>query len=159
VAKAIHAEGQHFFWIPYWKAAGATEWRRLGFDVAYQQPNHFFHPEIPDSRLGEACTVARQHGMGLELEFDMRLQSSPDKYRARLPSYLTVFRRDEVATDSAIAYYEGGGAMRQMAASKDREVRRLYDEVARFVVARQQTADALSRHAAAKDAQAARGAK
>ncbi len=156
VAQVIHSQGKQFFWIPYWKAAGATDWRHLGFDVAYQQPNYFFHPEIPRSRLDEACTVAKKHGMGLELEFDLRLQSSPEKFRPRLPAYLNAFERDGVAAESAMAYYEGGGALRQMAASKDRAVRQLYREVARFALARQQKADALARHAAARAAQQAK---
>ena len=70
LSEYIHSEGKLFYWIPYWQAKGHEEWKRLGFDVAYQQPNHFFNHSIPDSRLDEACATARRHGMAMEFEFD-----------------------------------------------------------------------------------------
>ena len=67
LSEYIHAQKKLFYWIPYWQAKGHEDWKRLGFDVAYQQPNHFFNKSIPDSRLDEACAVARKNGMAMEI--------------------------------------------------------------------------------------------
>ena len=137
VKAAIHAQDRKFFWIPYWNASGAKDWQKLGFDAAYQQPNHFFHPEVPDNRLEAACAFARTNGLGLEFECDARAAKSPEIFRPRLQAYLQAFDRNGVRTNSAVAYYEGGGALLQMAQSTEPQVRALYDQVARWVISRQ----------------------
>ncbi len=142
IAADIHARGKRFFWIPYWNSAGAADWRKLGFDAAYQQPNHFFNPKVPDSRLEATCVLSRANGMGLEFECDHRAMTSAEVFRPRLHSYLETFERNGVKTNAAMAYYEGGGALLQMARAKDEEVVALYHEVARWVAARQRQADA-----------------
>lgn len=141
IAADIRATGKRFFWIPYWNARGAANWQKLGFDAAYQQPNHFFKPEIPDNRLDLACAFARTNGMGLEFECDGRAIQSPDVFRPRLHAYLQGFERNGVKTNAAMAYYEGGASLRQMAQSADPEVRALYHAVARWVADRQRLAD------------------
>jgi hypothetical protein len=146
IARAIHAEGKRFFWIPYWTASGAADWRQLGFDVASQQPNHFMRPEIPDARLAEACAFAKRHGMGMEIEFDERVRTAPEKFRARLLAYLSAFERNGAAAEAAIAYYEGGGEFLKLATSHDKELQQLHEQVARWVLARQQKADQLARN-------------
>lgn len=139
----IRAQGKRFFWIPYWNARGAAAWRTLGFDAAYQQPNHFFHPEVPDSRLDAACAFAQTNGMGLEFECDGRAIKSVDVFRPRLHAYLQGFERNGAKTHAAMAYYEGGASLLQMAQSSDPEVQALYREVARWVAARQRHVDAV----------------
>jgi hypothetical protein len=127
-----------FYWIPSWKANGAAQWRELGFDYAWQQPNHFFHPgKVPDARLGEATAFARRHGLGLEFEADHRAFSEAKAFRPRFHAYLNAFDRDGVTAKASVAYYEGGGALLQMARSDDPEVRGLYDALARWVAGRQ----------------------
>lgn len=135
----IHTSKKQLFWIPYWQAAGAKNWRQLGFDAAYQQPNHFFHPEVSDSRLDDTCAFARTNGLGMEFECDGRAIKSADVFRPRLHAYLKAFERNAVRTKSAVAYYEGGGALLQMADSSEPQIRALYDEVARWVISRQAT--------------------
>lgn len=142
VAKLVHARGKQFFWIPYWDKTGSQDqWKALGFDAAWQQPNHFFHPELPDSRLNEACAFARQHGMGLEMEFDGSMISDPEKFVRRFDAYLDVFAQMGVKDTSSIAYYEGGGALHRLAVSADPQVRAHYDRIARFILDRQKLAD------------------
>ena len=80
LSEYIHAQKKLFYWIPYWQAKGHEDWKRLGFDVAYQQPNHFFNKSIPDSRLDEACAVARKNGMAMEFEFDERATIAAPRY-------------------------------------------------------------------------------
>ena len=48
VSQYIRSKKKEFVWIPYWKAKGYEQWKDLGFDIAYQQPNHFFTKDIPD---------------------------------------------------------------------------------------------------------------
>ena len=137
VAKIIHAHGVRFFWIPYWRAGGAGDWSKLGFDAAYQQPNHFFHPEVGDQRLDEACAFARSHHMGLEFEVDKRAYQSPDLFRPRLYSYLRAFGANGVRDEGAMAYYEGGGALLDMFNSSDAKCRADYQAIADWVMGRQ----------------------
>ena len=142
IAQKIHARGKQFFWIPYWWARGAAEWKQHGFDVAWQQPNHFFHPELPDSRLQEACDFARQQGMGMEMELDGRLISKADTFAPRFDAYLKAFEANGVKSASSIAYYEGGGTLRRLFKSDQPDVRRYYDRLAEWVLDRQRSADA-----------------
>lgn len=137
IRTVIHAHGGKFFWIPYWNASGAKDWAQLGFDAAYQQPNHFFKSDIPESRLDAACALARTNGLGLEFECDARAADSAGVFRPRLHAYLQAFDRHGVRTNAAVAYYEGGGALLQFAKSPDPQVRALYDAVARWVLSRQ----------------------
>jgi uncharacterized protein DUF4855 len=137
VAEIVHAHGLRFFWIPYWLAPGAGDWARLGFDAAYQQPNHFFHPEIKDERLDEACAFARRNQMGLEFECDNRVYKSPEVFRPRLYSYLRAFEAGGVRDQAAMAYYEGGGVLLDLFHSSDAAARADYQAIADWVVARQ----------------------
>jgi len=141
VARKIHDRGLRFFWIPYWRAAGAQSWRTAGFDVAYQQPNHFFHAEVPDSRLAEACAFARTNGMGLEMEFDSRAITSAEVFRPRLAAYLRAFEQADAARTAAVAWYEGGGALLSFSRSTDPAIRQLYADVAGWVANRQHAVD------------------
>ena len=50
---------------------------------------------------------------------------------------LAINATDIANTNSAVAYYEGGGALLQMAKSTEPQVRDLYDQVARWVISRQ----------------------
>jgi hypothetical protein len=137
VAEIVHAHGLRFFWIPYWRAGGAADWSKLGFDAAYQQPNHFFHPEVDDQRLDDACGFARTHHMGLEFELDKRACKSPDLFRPRLYSYLRAFDTNGVRNGGAMAYYEGGGALLDMFSSADPKCRADYQAIASWVIGRQ----------------------
>ena len=135
-----------FFWIPYWRSAHSADWKQLGFDIAYQQPNYFFHPELPPSRLQDACNFARQYGMGMELELDGRLISDPQKFGSRLQPYLGAFETNGVKASAAIAYYEGGGALLKLSDSKKPEHHQYYDHLAHWVLDRQDFADKLVRN-------------
>jgi hypothetical protein len=142
IAQKIHARGKQFYWIPYWWARGAAEWKQHGFDIAWQQPNHFFHPELPDSRLQEACAFARAHGMGMEMELDERLISKPETFAPRFDAYLKAFEANGAKSSSSIAYYEGGGTLLHLSKSEKPDVRHYYDRLAEWVLDRQGLADA-----------------
>lgn len=141
VGNYIRSQGHRFFWIPYWKSANSGNWKELGFDVAYQQPNYFFHPELPPSRLQEACDFGREHGMGMEMELDGRLTTDAEKFAPRFDSYLEAFERNGVKNTSAIAYYEGGGILIRLAHTEKPEARKYYDRLGRWILDRQRLAD------------------
>lgn len=144
VAAVVHAHKQKFFWIPCWhKNWAQSQWRSLGFDIAWQQPNHFFHPEIPDTRLDEACVFAGQHGMGLEFECNGRMIDEPDKFERRFDAYLDAFAQHDVKQTAAIAYFDGAGALIRLANSPEARMRAHYDRLARFIRERQTLADKL----------------
>lgn len=141
VAEKVHQHGLRFFWIPYWQAPGAAEWKAHGFDVAWQQPNHFFHPELPDSRLQQACDFARLHGMGMEFEMNDRLLSRPDTFAPRFDAYLKAFEQAGAKASASITYYEGGGALLHLAQSPKPELRAQYERLAQWVLDRQRLAN------------------
>jgi hypothetical protein len=144
LAKQVHRRGRQFFWIPYWQPKSAVaigNWRSYGFDAVWQQPNYFFNPKTPDTRLQEACDFARRSGMGLELEFDGRVLSQPTIFEPRLAAYLNAFARYNVEATSSIAWYEGGGALNNLATSKEPGMRQHYDHIAQFILSRQRRAD------------------
>lgn len=106
----VRSKGLKFYWIPYWNASGNTKWKEMGFDFAWLQPNHFFHQNITDDRLQEACDLANKMHMGLEMEFDDNALADKNKSRNRLMAYINTFEKNGVFAQSSIAYYQGGDA-------------------------------------------------
>lgn len=142
LAEAVHARGKELFWIPsYHVNTPLGDWKSFGFDQAWLQPNFFFHPELSPARLQSACDFARAHGMGLEMEFDPRMITNPSVYEPRFHDYLDAFTRNGVNDGAAIAWYEGGGALYRLAVSDNAKLRGDYEELAQFVLKRQQMAD------------------
>lgn len=130
----IRSKKELFYWIPYWNAMGYSEWHNLGFDVAYAQPNHFFDDFKTDERISKTCKLAHTYGLGLELEFDSRaLNNSTDSKRKRLETYLDGFEQEVVFNKSAIAYYEGGGAILDFDKSKDIKDQEIMDRIAHYI--------------------------
>ena len=137
VSDYIHEIGKKFYWIPHWGAVSNTNWKALGFDMAYQQPNHFFDTNVLDSRLNDACRLARSYNMGLELEFDYRVfYESQNSHYSRLETYLKAFEDNAVYEKSSVAYYTGTRALLDMALSEVPENKAIMDRLARHVVER-----------------------
>jgi uncharacterized protein DUF4855 len=128
-AADIHSLGTRFYWIPSFGAAGAERWHAFGFDDAWLQPNYFFHPEVPSTRLDSAVTRARAAGMGLELELDRRLFGNDWHFADRLLPYLSAFEAAPDLRGRSIAIYEGAGALIQLARSKDAWHRAIYERL------------------------------
>lgn len=147
VARKIHERGLKFFWIPYWHAKSGGDWQAPGFDLASQQPNYFFHPQLPEAQLQAACDFARTHGMGMEMEFDDRLISQPAVYAPRFDGYLKAFAGNGVKDSASMSYYEGGGTILRLARSKEKAAHDYYDRIAQWVVDRQLSADEQFRRA------------
>ena len=134
ISEYIHSLGKLFYWIPYWQSKGAGEWKALGFDVAYQQPNHFFNHSIPDSRLDTACAFAREHGMAMEFEFDEKATADRENSSyARMKAYIDHFEKNDVFNSSALAYYCGNRGVLTLHESKNPADHALMDRLARLI--------------------------
>lgn len=125
VAARSRARLLPLYWIPWFGARGAGEWRRWGFSYALQQPNYFFY-EVGPERLREAADFARAHGMGVELELDQRLLTSPD-HRARYRRYLDAGVEFGFMQNPLLAWYDDSALLLASRAS-DPEVRSFYDD-------------------------------
>jgi hypothetical protein len=139
VKKYLEAKNYKLLWIPYWGAKGKGEWEKLGFDFAWQQPNYFFGTDIPKQQLTDACSFAKEHQMGLEMEFDERV--SKPEFRTRFYDYINAFSENNVWKLYPVAYYEGGGAWMEMVNSNDPEMKKMVDKLGNIVVERQTRAD------------------
>ena len=99
------------------------------------QPNYFFSESVPESRLDEACRMAEEADMHLELEFDDNALESRGK-AGRLRDYMSAFRRNGVWSDKTLAYYQGGHSPRTLKSPTAASDRDLYDAFCSFVVIR-----------------------
>lgn len=133
----IHQLGKRFYWIPYWYAPGYYQWKELGFDTAFLQPNYFFDKSVIETRLPDACKLAKANGMGLEMEFDSRvLYENEDSYYSRLEDYINEFENSGIFDQSAIAYYSGTKAILDMYNSSSIENTLILDRIANHIVER-----------------------
>lgn len=139
VGDYVRSKGLKFYWIPYWNASGNTKWKEMGFDFAWQQPNHFFNAKIPDSRLQEACDLASGAKMGMEMEFDeSALAGAKDSKRKRFIAYVDAFKRNGVFDVSSIAYYQGSAAFYKLIKSTDPRDHELYHMLADLIAKRKE---------------------
>lgn len=136
IADYIRSKGYRFYWIPYFNTDGRDEWKQLGFDQAFLQPNHFFNDNIPDSRIDEACLIARMQGMSMEMEFDENAAEKRGNKGSRMKAYIDGFTRNNVWDTSDVAYYQGGEALYVLKNGSDKD-RKLYNELANIIIERQ----------------------
>ena len=135
VAKYLKELNYTFNWIPYFRAEGFNKWEQYGFTHAYLQPNYFFSTDVPYSRLTEACDLALQYGMGMEVEFDGNAQAAYGR-GGRLRDYMTVFRAKGIWEKCPLAYYQGAWAVRWLKNSSNAEDKALYNDFCEFVSTR-----------------------
>lgn len=119
VANYIYSKKYDFYWIPYFNSDGYSEWKKLGFNVVYYQPNYFFNESIPYERLQETCNRAQKFEMNLEVEFDDRALKNNKDWGYRLRDYLDVFERNGAFDSLKVAYYQGGDAFYKLSHSKE----------------------------------------
>lgn len=138
VGDYVRSKKKNFNWIPYFKSDGYQEWKTLGFDIAYLQPNYFFDNKIPYQRLDDACKLAAQNGMCMEMEFDDRALKKGG-FASRLTDYMNAFEQHGVFNNLPIAYYQGGMAFYNLFHSKEPEDNQLYMKLAKRIAERQET--------------------
>ncbi len=135
-SERVHDIGYKFYWIPYFSSAGYFWNDDLGFDAITLQPNHFFSDPNENTFgaggttiIGTVAQIGAYAGLGVEMEFDGRLVGDVDKYNQGL-DYLNA--AVEYGFDGPEYYrnwYEGGGAIYDLAYSRYPLVREFYDNV------------------------------
>lgn len=121
-----HQKRLKVYWIPYFTASGRFDWKEMGMDVAYLQPNYFFRNTTPKEQLDQAIIDAYENNLGLEMEFEgynfswsaatgrKRLTPancglygiSPEFYQ-RFVDYIDYYEKEDVFTWMPLAYYSG----------------------------------------------------
>ncbi len=139
------AKGKKSYWIPYLTRTSsdgkgdlkptqsADIWQEVGVDVAYVQPNYYFHSYIEHKALEQTVDYAFNHGMGLELEFEgynftwdpvkkertkvlaknaeyqvvSGMYDQSPEYHQRLIDYIDYFEESGVFDFKPVAYYTG----------------------------------------------------
>ena len=74
-SRMVHANGQKFYWIPFYWAEGYKLWRQFGFDVAMIQPNYAFNALMTTQRFQSVAETAKQYGLGVEMEFPYAVEN------------------------------------------------------------------------------------
>ncbi len=138
LSEYIKSKHLEFYWIPYMYAEGAADWKKSGFDHAFQQPNYFFKTDRPYSLLTKAIDMGNQYQMGLEMEFDSKV--AQPVFKQRFYDYIEAFAKGKVWDSKPVAYYEGGGAWLTMSKGSP-ALRQMYDDLSDIIVARQKRAD------------------
>lgn len=132
VGDYIREKGLRFFWIPYFMAAGYSQWKEAGFDAVMLQPNYMFHLDKDNSRLLRAAIEAKTYSMGLEFE------ASPDvliitEQRERYYDYLRTAVTLGYGNDILRGWYQDVKIFHDAARSTWPEVREVYDVTYKFV--------------------------
>ena len=129
--------GYPLIWIPYNGAPGVDEnWKSLGFDIAYQQPNYFFGENTSIDLMHSAINTAEKYDMSLEMEFDDNV--SKPLYRDKFYTYLREFEKSGAWDKFPVAYYEGGGAWLRMSQSSDPEMQKMVKAMGDILVKRKE---------------------
>ena len=118
-------------WIPYFHASGYNDWQNLGFDVVCYQPNYAFNQAVPDSRLFNAASTAKLHGMCIELE----VGGTQPWNIERIKKYYAAGALTGYMKDAAHMYYQGGVPDVYYSAykSEDPDLHSVYTDTYRFI--------------------------
>ena len=131
VGDLVHERGYRFYWIPYFYGGRSFDWQELNFDAAVLQPNHFFN-DTEEERIEDTAVLAKLYGMGIEMEFDERMNEDP-AYRRKYIEYLNGGVLYGYMTDTFKGYYQGNRALLNSARSTNPANRQLYDWMYQFV--------------------------
>lgn len=156
ISEYVHASGEGLYWIPYHMAPGYKNWKQLGIDMAYMQPNYYWDLRRKGRHPFEKTLEAvRNYGMGMELEFEYTMVSDVMKVEKTGPDgdgapaftladvpglremfrdYLRKFKEAGLYGTRPFALYSGTDALHQLAVSEDPDDRAMYLELCRFVL-------------------------
>ena len=134
----VHEKGYKFFWIPYFKAVGYHDWKRLGFDVACMQPNYAFGDDRKVNQVYETAKIAKELGMCVELEITgIRLDEDGNvvniKDVEKFIEYLEI-GAETGYMNTIKMYYQGGvpGDIAKAVFSKTPRYREMYEMTYKF---------------------------
>jgi hypothetical protein len=133
-ARLARSDGQNFFWIPYFGTKGYENWRTYGFSHVFLQPNYFAQDGPPEDRMDRAAGLARQYGMGIEIECEENVLYDRKYYDL---FYSQLQKGHQLGFDGGMtnAYYAGHvkKTLVQAARSNVPEIRAIYDDLYRWI--------------------------
>ncbi len=139
VADYIHGLGRDFSWVPYFAAAGYTNWANYGIDVACMQPNYAFNPYsvgdtdlAPEWRIKETCYLAQLYGMCIEVEID-KSATNRQLFFERYMKYLAGGIDYGYMTDTYNIYFAGKYIYRDAALLNTPMARTIYDKTYEYI--------------------------
>lgn len=130
-AEMVHEKSLRFYWIPYYEAPGFTEWKQLGFDYAFVQPNFYFS-DVSTERIEATLSVANKYGMGIEVEGDEKMIRDL-KYFQTYYNQLIAGHKLGIDKDKIHAYYYGSKSLLDAYNSKDSQFRAVYDDTYKWM--------------------------
>lgn len=128
--------GYGFNWIPYFNAQGYENWNEMGFSCAYYQPNYFFSEDIPYERLNQACKMAKESGLSMEIEFDENCCEDRGNRGYRLEDYMNVYSEEGIWAEKKLAYYQGSLGITTLKNSSNSKDVDLYHKFCEWVIGR-----------------------
>ena len=136
-SELIHDRGLRHLWIPWFRAPGFERWRDLGFDVALMQPNYAFisghEGKLRYHRLIENASLARAHGLGVEMETDYDPDTNP-RAREIFRDYMAFGAPARCGyQQAATAYFQSHRVFENLMQAQDPDARRTYDQLAAYV--------------------------
>lgn len=151
-----HSNGIKSYWIPWFHAPHYDDWKSLGFDMIYHQPNYYFFPEhhTKENCLNVAVNDAFRYDCGLEMEFegnwvrglrDQRVVEVQDNagfydnspaFHQRFVDYIDAFEQGGAFKSKPLAYYSGFQAVHDFKNSANERDRQLIDRLAALIEAR-----------------------
>lgn len=155
VARYLDARNEGLYWIPYLGADGTSQWKQLGINRAWLQPNYYwdYNGEKPITRAFQQMAAL---GMGMELEFEysmveqvmktpgimgpdaagnyvFTLQDVPS-LRARFREYMDGYRAAGLYGQYPLALYSGSNALYQLANSAENDDIAMYRQLCRYII-------------------------
>jgi len=155
ISAYAHSCKEGLWWIPYHLAPGYKVWKKLGFDNAFMQPNHYWDHDQVSHPLPSTKSAIQKYRMGMELEFEYSLvasvmadgRSGPDgagnptfyakdvpMLRNRVREYMQSYKETGLYGILPIAVYSGTDAMHQLATSTDSGDREMYHDLCQFII-------------------------
>ena len=135
-SEKTHSYGDYYYyWIPHYRSSGYMWGKDYGIDCTAFQPNHFFEQPEDEMDFGAGGTkqvetalkIAAYSNIGLEMEFDDNLFTRPSWYNLGLDYLNAVVKLGADGDKCYRNWYEGGGTLGKVAASKDPVMREFYD--------------------------------
>ncbi len=131
-ARLVRGDGLDFFWIPFFGAHGYDNWKSYGFNHAFLQPNYYASNIPPDERMDKAAGLAKRYNLGLEIECDEGILSSPAYYNL-FYKQLNKAQQLNVDKEASMAYYAGSKTLLKAYLSSNDNTRSIYDDMYKWL--------------------------
>ncbi len=138
-ADYIHGLDRDFSWVPYFVAAGYTNWANYGIDLTCMQPNYAFNPYsigetdlAPEWRIKETSYLSNLYGMCVEVEID-KSATNRQLFFERYMKYLAGGIEYGYMTDTYNIYFAGKYIYRDAALLNTPLARTIYEKTYQYI--------------------------